>query len=66
MTSPISSRRVRRTRAQWSQLVKEQAASGLSQQAFCSRQDSRVVDVHQMETPVQWCFGIECETGGVR
>ena len=37
MTSPISSRRVRRTRAQWSQLVKEQAASGLSQQAFCSR-----------------------------
>lgn len=38
-TPPPSMRRERRTRAQWSQLVREQAASGLSQQAFCTQQD---------------------------
>ena len=39
MTSPISVRRARRTREQWSQLVKEQAASSVSQQAFCRQHD---------------------------
>lgn len=29
--------RVRRTRAQWEQIVEQQAASGLSQAAFCER-----------------------------
>ena len=48
MTSPISSRRVRRTRAQWSQLVKEQAASGLSVRSghSWSRNKRRVVNRH--------------------
>ena len=39
MTSPISARRARRTRGQWSQLVREQAASSVSQQAFCRQHD---------------------------
>ncbi len=39
MSSTTSNRRVRHTRAQWSQLISEQAASGLSQQAFCREHD---------------------------
>lgn len=37
MTSSTPRRRGRRTRSQWSQLIREQASSGLSQQAFCAR-----------------------------
>lgn len=37
MAEGTRTRRVRRQRAQWQRLVEEQAASGLTQQAFCAR-----------------------------
>jgi putative transposase len=37
MAEAMRARRVRRDRAQWQRLIEEQAASGLTQQAFCTR-----------------------------
>ena len=39
MTSSTPKRRHRRTGSQWSRLISEQASSGLSEQAFCTRHD---------------------------
>ena len=36
MTEVISRGRMRRSRAEWQQLIEEQASSGLSQSAFCA------------------------------
>jgi len=37
MAEATRTRRVRRHRAQWQRLIEEQAASGLTQHAFCTR-----------------------------
>ncbi|HEY5658182.1 MAG TPA: IS66 family insertion sequence element accessory protein TnpB [Myxococcota bacterium] len=37
MAKAMRARRVRRDRAQWQRLIEEQGASGLTQQAFCTR-----------------------------
>ena len=36
MTEVNSRRRIRRSRAEWQQLIEEQAGSGLTQSAFCA------------------------------
>ena len=42
MSEQIEKRRTRRSRSEWEELVVEQAASGLSQRAFCEARDLSV------------------------
>lgn len=39
MSKGVKERRIQRTQAQWTQVISEQAESGLTQEVFCERHD---------------------------